>query len=181
MKKILIAALFATLLFPSCGDDDKDDTTPQNNNTNETDKKPNEVVPTLDDSENKQSEDNTKPTQPVNDETEIVVNEDLLNIIQNNDEYAKMNVFLCFGQSNMEGNASVGSKDKLNVPDNFKNMVVANCDVEHYKQERYTWRTFGKVLHWTHPCRLFCTHIVPVFARGRRDWHYHGGNWRHVY
>lgn len=164
MKKILIAALFATLLFPSCGDDDKDDTTPQNNepeNTNETDKKPNEVVPTLDDSENKQSEDNTKPTQPVNDETEIVVNEDLLNIIQNNDEYAKMNVFLCFGQSNMEGNASVGSKDKLNVPDNFKNMVVANCDVEHYKQERYTWRKA------TPPLARFSTGLTPAdyFAR----------------
>jgi PBP1b-binding outer membrane lipoprotein LpoB len=32
MKKILIAALFAALLFPSCGDDDNDEPTPQNNN-----------------------------------------------------------------------------------------------------------------------------------------------------
>jgi len=167
MKKILIAALSAALLFPCCGDDD--DNTPEQtgNNTenttpdNGTDVKPSDVTPSLDDSENKQNENNNNPSKPVNDETEIVINEDYLNSIQNNEEYAKLNIFLCFGQSNMEGNASVGSKDKANVPDNFKNMIVANGDVDHYKQERYTWRKA------TPPLARFNTGLTPAdyFAR----------------
>ena len=52
----------------------------------------------------------------------------------------KMSVFICFGQSNMEGNAPVEDQDRADVPDNFKNMIVANCDVEAYGSKRYTWR-----------------------------------------
>lgn len=172
MKKILIASLFAALLFPCCGDDDDkeepakenntENTTPANEtNQNGNETKPNEVEPSLDDSENKNNEENTKPTTPVSDETDIEVNEELQKVIQGKEEYAKLNVFLCFGQSNMEGNASVGSKDKTNVPDNFKNMIVAKGDADHYNQERYTWRKANP------PLARFSTGLTPAdyFAR----------------
>ena len=171
MKKILMAALVAALIFPSCGDDDEEETTPQNNNQEnvtpedqkpaEENTKPSEENTKPSEENTKPSEENTKPAEPESDESEIIINEDMLAVLKNNEEYAKLNVFLCFGQSNMEGNASVESVDKKNVPDNFKNMVVANCDVDHYKQERYTWRKA------TPPLARFSTGLTPAdyFAR----------------
>lgn len=46
-------------------------------------------------------------------------------------EYAKQgdpnfHVYLCFGQSNMEGNAAVEAVDKTNVPDRFKMLAAVN-------------------------------------------------------
>lgn len=38
------------------------------------------------------------------------------------------------------GNAKIEECDYKNIPDNFLTMVTANCDVEYYGQERYTWR-----------------------------------------
>ena len=55
-------------------------------------------------------------------------------------EPGEFSIFLCFGQSNMEGNAEIEECDYENIPDNFYTMITANCDVEYYGQERYTWR-----------------------------------------
>ena len=73
----------------------------------------------------------------------------------------KMSIFLCFGQSNMEGNAAVEAQDKSGVPDRMKNMVVAKGDVEHYGQARYTWRKADP------PLARFTTGLTPADYFGR--------------
>ena len=55
-------------------------------------------------------------------------------------EPGEFSIFLCFGQSNMEGCSIAEQCDYENIPDNFLTMITANCDVKHYGQERYTWR-----------------------------------------
>jgi len=52
----------------------------------------------------------------------------------------KMSIFLCFGQSNMEGNAPIEDQDRIGIPDNFKNMIVTQGDADHYGSSRYSWR-----------------------------------------
>ena len=74
----------------------------------------------------------------------------------------KMSVFLCFGQSNMEGNAAVEEQDRTGIPDNFKTMIVANCDVEHYGAKRYTWRKADP------PLARFTTGLTPADYFGRK-------------
>lgn len=74
----------------------------------------------------------------------------------------KMSIFVCFGQSNMEGNAAVEDVDRLNVPSNFKNMVVAKSDVSHYNAARYTWRKADP------PLARFTTGLTPADYFGRK-------------
>lgn len=74
---------------------------------------------------------------------------------------ATMNIFLCFGQSNMEGNAAIEEVDKSSVPLGMKNMIVANCDVTHYAATRYTWRKADP------PLARFNTGLTPADYFGR--------------
>ena len=72
-----------------------------------------------------------------------------------------LNVFLCFGQSNMEGNAAVEDVDRNNVPSGMKNMIVANCDVTNYSAARYSWRKANP------PLARFNTGLTPADYFGR--------------
>ena len=40
-------------------------------------------------------------------------------------------IYLCFGQSNMEGNAAIGDLDRIGVDSRFKVMTVAPDDYLH--------------------------------------------------
>ncbi len=71
-------------------------------------------------------------------------------------------IFLCFGQSNMEGNAAVENGDKTNVPTGMKNMVVAKSDAAHYAMTRYTWRKAEP------PLARFTTGLTPADYFGRK-------------
>ena len=71
-------------------------------------------------------------------------------------------IFLCFGQSNMEGNAAVENGDKTNVPTGMKNMVVAKSDAAHYAMTRYTWRKAEP------PLARFNTGLTPADYFGRK-------------
>ena len=75
---------------------------------------------------------------------------------------SEFSIFLCFGQSNMEGNAAVEDKDRQNVPDNFKNMIVAKDDASHYGGERYSWRKAEP------PLARFNTGLTPADYFGRK-------------
>lgn len=51
----------------------------------------------------------------------------------------ELHVYLCFGQSNMEGNAAIEAQDKENVPERFLMMAaVNNPDLNRTKGEWYT-------------------------------------------
>ena len=86
-------------------------------------------------------------------------NNDTSNVIPVAD--GKMSIFLCFGQSNMEGNAAVEDQDKKGVPDRMKNMIVAKSDVEHYGQARYSWRKAEP------PLARYTTGLTPADYFGR--------------
>ncbi len=77
-------------------------------------------------------------------------------------EEPKMSIFLCFGQSNMEGNAAVEDQDRVDVPSNFKNMIVAKGDADHYGAARYTWRKADP------PLARFTTGLTPADYFGRK-------------
>lgn len=47
-------------------------------------------------------------------------------------------IYLCFGQSNMEGNAAVEQQDRENVPERFKMMAAVNFGNDRVKGEWYT-------------------------------------------
>ena len=48
-------------------------------------------------------------------------------------------IYLCFGQSNMEGNARIEDQDRVNVSDRFKMMaVVDNPEMGRVKGQWYT-------------------------------------------
>ena len=72
------------------------------------------------------------------------------------------NIFLCLGQSNMEGNAAVEKGDITNVPANMRNMVVAKCDVQNYAATRYIWRKA------TPPLARYNTGLSPADYFGRK-------------
>lgn len=71
-------------------------------------------------------------------------------------------IFLCFGQSNMEGNAAVENGDKSNVPSGMRNMIVAKCDAKNYAATRFSWRKANP------PLARFNTGLTPADYFGRK-------------
>ena len=69
---------------------------------------------------------------------------------------SSMDIFLCFGQSNMEGNAEIELVDKSCVPTGARNMVVAKGDAAHYGATRYSWRKAEP------PLARFTTGLTPA-------------------
>ncbi len=72
-----------------------------------------------------------------------------------------MNIFLCFGQSNMEGNAAIEDVDKTSVPLGMRNMIIANSDVAHYGAQRFSWRKSDP------PLARYTTGLTPADYFGR--------------
>jgi len=68
-------------------------------------------------------------------------------------------IYLCFGQSNMEGNATIESQDRQNVPDRFKMMAAVNMNS--------IGRTKGKWYTATPPLCRENTGLTPVDYFGR--------------
>ena len=68
-------------------------------------------------------------------------------------------IYLCFGQSNMEGNAAIESQDRQNVPDRFKMMAAVNMNS--------MGRTKGKWYTATPPLCRENTGLTPVDYFGR--------------
>ena len=59
--------------------------------------------------------------------------------IENENPPEELYVYLCFGQSNMEGNAPIEAQDRENVPERFRMMAaVDNPDMNRIKGEWYT-------------------------------------------
>jgi len=50
-------------------------------------------------------------------------------------------IYLCFGQSNMEGNAAILSADRVGVNSRFKVMTVAADDYTHLNRSVGSWYT----------------------------------------
>ncbi|HEY6915332.1 MAG TPA: sialate O-acetylesterase, partial [Paludibacter sp.] len=50
-------------------------------------------------------------------------------------------IYICFGQSNMEGNAAIGTADKTGVNSRFQVMTVAPDDYQHLKRSVGNWYT----------------------------------------
>lgn len=155
-KKILFAMSFVMMMaFASCGDDD-DPVEPQPQ------PEPDPVQP-IDDGSKTGNETDSTNTGRETDTTNIGGNTDTTKI---DDEIitpkGNMSIYLCFGQSNMEGNAAVEAIDKQGVPGNFLNMIVAKDDASHYKQDRYTWRQAVP------PLARFTTGLTPADYFGRK-------------
>lgn len=82
----------------------------------------------------------------------------LIHINAQNEDFSENNlVFLCIGQSNMEGNARPESKDYQNISPRFKKMYAANSDGD----KKGTWTTATPPL-----CRSN-TGLTPVDYFGR--------------
>ena len=159
MKKLLIAALFATLIFPSCGDDDDEvEPTPQNNNQENV----TPDTPGNNDDNNKTDDDNKNNENNKTDEDNKNIEITIDDVEIPADRPRNMKIFLCFGQSNMEGNAAVEDQDRQNVPNNMLNMIVAKDDAKHYGQSRYTWRKADP------PLARYTTGLTPADYFGRK-------------
>lgn len=50
-------------------------------------------------------------------------------------------IYLCFGQSNMEGNAAIAADDRIGVSDRFKVMTVSADDFSHLSRTAGSWYT----------------------------------------
>ena len=166
-KFYLIAALASALLIaPSCGDDDDPveptpvvEPIPDDKPVENPDDKP--VDNPVDNPTDKPDD---KPADNPSDKpAEEVYKSDIELIDDEPDNPVKTKtIFLCFGQSNMEGNADVEEYDRLNVPANMVNMIVAKDDPKHYGAKRYSWRKADP------PLARFNTGLTPADYFGRK-------------
>jgi hypothetical protein len=70
-------------------------------------------------------------------------------------------IYLCFGQSNMEGNAAIGVDDRTGVSDRFKVMTVSADDYSHLSRTAGSWYTA------TPPLCRWDTGLTPADYFGR--------------
>lgn len=70
-------------------------------------------------------------------------------------------IYLCFGQSNMEGNAAILSEDKVGVKSRFQVMTVAPDDLQHLGRTKGKWYTA------TPPLCRWDTGLTPADYFGR--------------
>ena len=155
-KWILCAALVSALIVaPSCGDDDDEPVvTPVNNEEEQQ-----QTTPSEEEKKDEKTDDKTddKPKEEVVYKSDI----DLIDDEPDNPVKTKT-IFLCFGQSNMEGNAAVEDVDRGNVPGNMVNMIVAKDDPSKYGSKRYSWRKADP------PLARFNTGLTPADYFGRK-------------
>lgn len=118
INRLLLFCLMVSLpcLFTSCGEDDPNAPEPPvEQPTDEPEKPSDDSEEEKDNNESEGEENENEPATP------------------------EFHVYLCFGQSNMEGNAAIETQDRENVPERFRMMAaVDNPDMNRTKGEWYT-------------------------------------------
>lgn len=120
INKFIQFLLMASLpyFFSSCGEDDPVTTEPPVEQPTDGPEKPSDDA---DDSEEEGKDDNDGEEN------------------ENLPADPEFHIYLCFGQSNMEGNAAIEGQDRENVPERFRMMAaVDNPDMNRTKGEWYT-------------------------------------------
>lgn len=119
---LLLLMLSFSLFTISCGEDDAVVDEPI-------------VEQPSDDSSNSSDEDDTETPEDSENNDEDDGNDEGIE----DSAVPEFHIYLCFGQSNMEGNAQIEAQDRQNVPERFKMMAaVDNPDLNRIKGEWYT-------------------------------------------
>lgn len=114
---LLLSMVSLPYMFVSCGEDDSVVIEPPTEQPSDDSEDNSNGSDTNTEDNDNQGEENNPPAPPT----------------------PEFHVYLCFGQSNMQGNAAIEEQDKTNVPERFKMMAaVDNPDMNRTKGEWYT-------------------------------------------